>query len=180
MRTAAWILLFGLGAAVGCSDDATDSGAEPRYSSTASQILSTASPTKDEDPSVLRARDGSMFIAWFSDRDGAGDIYVVRSESQTNWSNPVRVTLDPGGDFYPTLVQDDGGYTFSTWFRWYDFFRGHIALHLAGRNPLNVADEESVTTDPDIDDWAHARLRERWHHVHLFCQRIARHRQPDE
>ena len=154
MRTAAWILLCGLGAVVGCSDDATDSGAEPRFAATAPQILSTGSPTKDEDPSVLRARDGSMFVAWFSDRGGAGDIYVVQSESQNNWSDPVRVTLDPGGDFYPTLVQDGAGTFHLTWFRWYAYFRGHI-MHSTSPDGIhwNVADEESVTTDPDIDDW---------------------------
>lgn len=155
MRTAAWILLFGLGAVVGCSDDATDSGTEPRFATTSPQLLSTGSPTKDEDPSVLRARDGSMFVAWFSDRDdGAGDIYVVRSESGTNWSSPVRVTVDPGGDFYPTLVQDEAGTFHLTWFRWYAYQRGHI-LHSTSPDGLtwNVADEESVTTDPDVDDW---------------------------
>ncbi len=155
MRTAAWILLFALGAVVGCSDDAADPGTEPRFATTAPQVLSTGSPTKDEDPSVLRARDGSMFVAWFSDRDdGAGDIYVERCASGTNWSNPARVTLDPGGDFYPTLVQDDAGRFHLTWFRWYAYFRGHI-LHSTSADGIhwNVADEESVTTDPDVDDW---------------------------
>ncbi len=155
MRTAIWILVLGLSAGVGCSDDATDSGGEqPRFATTSPQLLSTGSPTKDEDPSVLRARDGSMYIAWFSDRDGAGDIYVAHDDRGDVFTPATRVTLDPGGDFYPTLVQDAAGVFHLTWFRWYAYFRGHI-LHSTSPDGLtwNVADEESVTTDPDVDDW---------------------------
>jgi len=56
-------------------------GPEPAGSSTFQptdpRLLSTGSPTKDEDPSVLRARDGTMFVAWFSDRGNNPDIYVT-------------------------------------------------------------------------------------------------------
>lgn len=154
MRTPIWIIAIALGAVVGCSDDATDPGTSPRYSITAARLLSTGSPTKDEDPSVLRAADGSMFVAWFSDRDGAGDIYIVRTTHEANWSNAIRVTVDPGGDFYPSLIQDAAGTFHLTWFRWYALERGHI-LHSTSSDGLawNVADEESVTTDVDVDDW---------------------------
>lgn len=158
MRTRAWIFLLVLGTGVGCNDDAADPGDPPppgRYSPTSARLLSTGSPTKDEDPSVLQASDGSMLIAWFSDRaDGAGDIYVRRDTLQTDWSSTVRVTVAPEGDFYPSLIQDDAGTFHMTWFRWYTLERGHI-LYSKSSDALvwNVADEESVTTDPDIDDW---------------------------
>ncbi len=149
------MLVLGLGTVVGCGDDASDPGTEPRYSITAARLLSTGSPTKDEDPSVLRAADGSMFVAWFSDRDdGAGDIYLVRTQREANWSSAIRVTDDPGGDFYPSLIQDAAGTFHLTWFRWYALMRGHI-LHSTSNDGVSwsVANEESVTTDPDVDDW---------------------------
>jgi len=159
MRTPAWIFAICLAAGIGCSDEATDPGGNPpppgRYSPTSARLLSTGSPTKDEDPSALRASDGSMFIAWFSDRaDGAGDIFVSRDTLQTDWESPVRVTVDPGGDFYPSLIQDDAGTFHMTWFRWYALERGHILYSKSSDGvSWNVADEESVTTDPNVDDW---------------------------
>ena len=154
MRTRTWILLLVLGALWGCDDDATTPVPEPRFYSTTARLLSTGNPTKDEDPSILRAGDGSMFVAWFSDRDGPGDIYLARNEGGDAWSSARRVTFDPGGDFYPSLLQDAGGVFHLTWFRWYALERGHI-LHSTSSDGLswNVADEESVTTDLDVDDW---------------------------
>jgi len=155
MKTPAWVLLLCLSSGGGCDDNASDPGPPPaRYAPTDTLLLSTGSPTKDEDPAVLRAADGSMFVAWFSDRADAGDIYVARTSSGTNWSAPTRITLDPGGDFYPSLIQDAAGTFHLTWFRWYALERGHI-LHSTSSDGLtwNVADEESVTTDLDVDDW---------------------------
>jgi hypothetical protein len=155
MKLPPWMLLLCLGAVVGCGEDASDPGPpSARYAQTDTLLLSTGSPTKDEDPSVLRAADGSMFVSWFSDRADAGDIYIARTSSGTNWSTPTRVTVNPGGDFCPSLIQDDAGTFHLTWFRWYALERGHI-LHSTSSDGLtwNVADEESVTTDPGVDDW---------------------------
>jgi hypothetical protein len=152
------MLTLCLGAVVGCGDNASDPGtppAPPRFIATPDSVLSTGSPTKDEDPSVLRAADGSMFVAWFSDRaDGAGDIFVAQDTLRQDWSPAVQVTFDPGGDFYPSLIQDAAGTFHLTWFRWYALERGHI-LHSTSSDGLtwNAADEESVTTDPGVDDW---------------------------
>jgi hypothetical protein len=153
-KTPIGVLAICLCAGAGCGDDASDPGAEPGVAATSPAPLSTGSPTRDEDPSLLRARDGSMFVAWFSDRDGAGDIYLARTPSGTRWSSPVRVTYDAGGDFYPSLFQDGAGVFHLTWFRWYALARGHI-LHSTSADGLtwSTADEESVTTDPDVDDW---------------------------
>lgn len=153
MRTRTWLLLLGIGVAIGCDDPFDD--ADARFEPTAVSLLSTDSPFKDEDPSVIRASDGAMIVAYFSDRDdGAGDIYVTRATAGENWSEAARVTLDPGGDFYPTIFQDNAGTYHLVWHRWYAYFKGHI-MHSTSKKPgtWSVADEESVTTDPDVDDW---------------------------
>jgi hypothetical protein len=48
----------------------------PEFAPGDAQLLSTNSPTKDEDPSVLRAQDGRLIVAWFSDRGRNADIYL--------------------------------------------------------------------------------------------------------
>ncbi|MHC5037412.1 MAG: hypothetical protein ACYTHM_08875 [Planctomycetota bacterium] len=82
----------------------------------------------NEDPSVLQAKDGSVYVAWFSSRGGHPDIWVKRSagklEKATDpkapdairWEEPIRVTEDTDGDFYPCLVQAGNGTFHMTWF----------------------------------------------------------------
>ena len=137
-----------------CGDDPVETGTPPRYSATTSAPLSTGSPTKDEDPTVLMAKDGSIVVAWFSDRGGNNDIYITRTTKGTDWATPVRVTTSADGDFYPNLVQDSNGVFHLTWFRWYALNRGHIWYNQT-IDPLmwNTADEVQVTTTADVDDW---------------------------
>jgi hypothetical protein len=144
-----------LGALIACGDDAAGPGEPPAFAPTAPALLSTGSPTKDEDPSVIRARDGSMVVAWFSDRGGtAGDIYITRATDGSGWAPAVRVTTSVDGDFYPQLFQDATGTFHLVWFRWYALGRGHI-LHNTSTSALawDPADEDTVTTDPGVDDW---------------------------
>lgn len=156
MKARTFILLLGLGVVAGCDDDDLPGfGPGPRFFPTTASLLSTGNPFKDEDPSVIRAHDGAMVVAFFSDRsDGAGDIFVMRDPEAEKWSDPQRVTFDTGGDFYPTIFQDATGLYHLTWHRWYALFRGHI-MHSTSRSALEwvPANEESVTTTPDVDDW---------------------------
>ncbi len=116
-------------------------------------LLSVNSPTKDEDPSVLLASDGRLFVAWFSDRDAnPGDIYVTSTSDRTTWSAPVRVTNGPGGDFYPNLLQDSHGTFHLVWFQWTSLFVGQIR-HATSTNGTAWSAEEAVTTDALVDDW---------------------------
>jgi len=125
------------------------------FAPTSDRLLSTNSPTKDEDPSVLRARDNTVFVAWFSDRDaGNADIYITSTRGGTDWTPPVRVTTSRDGDFYPNLLQDDQGVIHLVWFRWDAPFRGHIVHNTsADGQRWDPANETVVTTTPDVDDW---------------------------
>lgn len=120
-------------------------------------VLSTGSPTKDEDPSVLHARDGRLYVAWFSDRGGNPDIYLTRTSDGREWLPPVRVSSDPGGDFNPSLIQDEAGTFHLVWFRWTALFRGHI-VHSSSPDGVtwNASAEELVTTEDGVDDWVPA------------------------
>ncbi|HEX6749503.1 MAG TPA: sialidase family protein [Longimicrobium sp.] len=129
-----------------------NSGAQ--FQPTEPRLLSTGSPTKDEDPSVVRARDGRMVVAWFSDRGGNADIYVASTRDGTTWSAPARVTTSPDGDFNPSLIQDDQGTFHLVWFRWNALFRGNIWYNSSPDGVTwSPAAEVPVTTGADVDDW---------------------------
>ncbi len=118
-------------------------------------LLSTDSPTKDEDPSVILARDGKLYVAWFSDRGGNADIYIASTQDGAEWSAPVRVTTNSGGDFAPSLYQDGEGTFHLVWFRWENRpFNGHIWYNSSpdGRT-WDAGNEEQVTRAWDVDDW---------------------------
>lgn len=140
--------------ACGSDDSVTPPESPARYQATASKLLSQASPTKDEDPTVILAKDGSIVVAWFSDRGGNSDIYIARCAKGTTWSAPVRVTVSADGDFYPNLYQDANGVFHLTWFRWYAQNRGHIWYNQS-TDPLvwDPGHEKQVTTTADVDDW---------------------------
>jgi hypothetical protein len=95
--------------------------AEPAFDPGEARFLSAGSPTKDEDPSVLRARDGTLFVAWTA---------------------PVRVTTNGGGDSYPSLFQDEAGTIHLVWFRWTAPFVGNIWHNSSsdGRNQTTTSD----------------------------------------
>ena len=124
------------------------------------QLLSIGSPTKDEDPSVLRAQDGRLFVAWFSDRGGNPDIYITSTVDGTGWTGPFRVTTSTGGDFNPSLIQDEQGVFHLAWFRWEAPFRGHIWYnHSVDGLTWNPGTEVQVTTAADVDDWVPTLVR---------------------
>jgi hypothetical protein len=147
------IALAGLCACAG-SETTAPTPAGSTFQPTEPRLLSTGSPTKDEDPSVLRARDGTLFVAWFSDRGGHSDIYVTSTADGNDWTPPARVTTHAGGDFNPHLIQDDQGTFHLVWFRWEALFRGHIRYNSSrdGRT-WDPATEVAVTTDAGVDDW---------------------------
>jgi hypothetical protein len=137
----------------GCKKDGTTAPpATVDVTATPVTLLSTGSPTKDEDPSVLRARDGSLYIAWFSDRGGQANIYVSRSTDKVTWSTPVKVTSNIHGNFYPNLLQDAQGVLHIVWFEWVTLRVGQIR-HATSTNGLTWSAEEAVTTEFLLDDW---------------------------
>jgi hypothetical protein len=142
-----------------CSNN--DNGPEPAPSGFvpgASTVFSVGNPAgKDEDPSLLLARDGSLCLAWFSDRDGGNpEIYVRRTIDGTDWTTPaLRITNHPGGDFAPQLMQDDAGAIHLVWFRWTAFRVGQIMHRQTSGDctQLAGATDDPVSNDPGVDDW---------------------------
>ena len=137
-----------------CAKDPVRPGGLGTFQPGAPQLLSAGSPTKDEDASVLRARDGTIFVTWFSDRGNNPDIYITSTRNGADWSPPVRVTTSAQGDFYPNLLQDAQGTFHLTWFRWEAPFRGHIWYNTSADGfTWQQNSEVQVTGGADVDDW---------------------------
>lgn len=117
-------------------------------------LLSVGSPTKDEDPSIVLARDGTIFVAFFSDRGGNPDIYVTSTKNGRDWTPAVRVTTHAGGEFNPSLYQDDAGLFHLAWFRWTAPFLGHIVYNTSADGlTWSTANEIQATNASNVDDW---------------------------
>jgi hypothetical protein len=124
------ILCIALNAA--CSDDSTSPPDEDDFAPTEPAILSTGSPTRDEDQ----------------------DIYLTSTRDGREWTPAARVTTDAGGDFYGNLLQDEAGIFHLTWFRWTAPFLGHIWYNQSPDGlTWNPATEMQVTTVEGVDDW---------------------------
>lgn len=78
----------------------------------------TDSPGKNEDPWLLRARDGSIHLTWFSDRGGNADIYAMQSRDGRTWSEPRAIIAGgDAGNFFPSMAQTPDGAFHLVWFR---------------------------------------------------------------
>ena len=152
-RHIAFVLLFiSVLSSAGARASQSDDG--PKFKPGSTQLLSAGSPTKDEDPSVIRAHDGRLFVAWFSDRGGNPDIYVTSTRDGSDWTSPVRVTTSSDGDFAPSLLQGDNGTFHLVWFRWDAPLHGHIWYNTSPDGlTWDQRSETQITTGLDVDDW---------------------------
>lgn len=120
-------------------------------------LLTPGSPAEDEDPSVLRAADGTLAVAFFSRRQGNADIWVTTTRDGVTWTGPARVTTDADDDFAPSLIQDRTGRFHLTWFRrapaptYYAHVRSTSTMDLAS---WSLAAERRVTDATGfLEDW---------------------------
>ncbi|MBM3744753.1 MAG: exo-alpha-sialidase, partial [Acidobacteria bacterium] len=77
----------------------------------------TSEAYEDDDPALLRARDGTLWLAWVGYRtrardgffyQGADEVFVSRSHDGRSWPMPVNLT-PPGDHFRVALGQDRQG-----------------------------------------------------------------------
>lgn len=65
----------------------------------------TSDHTDDYDPAVYEAT-GKLWVVWFSNRSGSGDLYLKTStDNGTTWSSDTRLTTDSSADRYPDIVR---------------------------------------------------------------------------
>ena len=66
-------------------------------------------------PSLAQTSDGTLCVAWFSDRSGNADIWFSYTKDGTRWSSPCQVTVDRGWDWAPSLMEAPDK---SLWLAW--------------------------------------------------------------
>jgi hypothetical protein len=117
-------------------------------------VLTAGSAGNDEDPAVLRARDGTIYVAWFSQAAG-NDILISRTADGVSWSPPVQVSTGAATDFGPSLYEDDAGVIHAVWFRWAGAAPpGKVIYNRTGDGlSWNQTTEVEVTTATGTDDW---------------------------
>lgn len=76
-----------------------------------------AASVEDEDPAVVRTRDGQFRAVWWSKHDGQVDLYTAVSRDGETWSAPQAITRDAVEDYYPAITQSRDGTLHLAWFR---------------------------------------------------------------
>lgn len=72
---------------------------------------------EDQDPSVLRAADGVMVVAYFARSSYDAELYLTTTRNGISWSERVEITRSDWDDFSPHLIQTSDGWFHLTWFR---------------------------------------------------------------
>jgi hypothetical protein len=80
---------------------------------------------QDEDPNILRAADGKLYLTWYSNRNGRQadgyddkEIFLMRTSDGQSWTNPpIQLTRSNRYSFYPSLSQDNRGSFHLAWWR---------------------------------------------------------------
>jgi BNR repeat protein len=139
---------------------APDSGGEPdagpSFTPGEAMTLTGDNPAEDEDPSVLRAADGTMVVAYFGSRSGNADLFLTTTRDGTHWTDEVRITTSSEADFAPHLIQTDDGWFHLTWFRrsaapeYFAHVRHTRTMDLAA---WDEGDETEVADADPIEDW---------------------------
>ncbi len=111
---------------------------------------------KDEDPSIIRARDGRYFISWFSNRWEGDHIFVSSSSDGEHWADPIQVTKGKNRNYFPNLYQDSKGTFHLSWFQvniWPPFHRRVMYNQSADGVTWSPASEVAVTAFGEGADW---------------------------
>lgn len=90
----------------------------PDYKATTPTLI-TDVEGNNEDPFLLRAKDGTIYLVWLSERSGNAGIYMKTSKDGETWSEHTVIVKGGGGvgNFYPSLAQTKDGRFHLTWFR---------------------------------------------------------------
>ncbi|MGH9666121.1 MAG: hypothetical protein ACRD9L_16980, partial [Bryobacteraceae bacterium] len=114
---------------------------------------------EDDDPAVLRTREGDYFLAWVAYKtisksgnyiDGGDQIMVARSQNGRFWSRPEALT-EPGDHFRLGLAQDSRGRIWCVYSVQKHMETGNFDLYARVFDGGKWSGEQQLTTDPRPD-----------------------------
>jgi hypothetical protein len=107
----------------------------------------------DDDPSLIRALDGSYYLVFISDRTGNHDLWITSSGDGIAWTPPVQITGSPDEDLYPNLLQTEDGAYHLVWHRFEALTTGESHLYYrTTTTPLGWGPAETPITSGAVDD----------------------------
>ncbi|MDO8588516.1 MAG: DUF3604 domain-containing protein [Armatimonadota bacterium] len=120
--------------------------------------LLTKDDSFDNQPCALRARDGTIWVAWVGNRDNRADNVFIRSlpvggDPSGGWSLPARVTPKDGEYFRPTLAEDRKGRVWLFWTRNTRKLAGvYAAVYDNGRwsDPVPIAAGDGASQNQEV------------------------------
>ncbi|MBN2240076.1 MAG: exo-alpha-sialidase, partial [Dehalococcoidales bacterium] len=101
--------------------------------------------------SICTASDGTLWIAWESDRSGNYDIwYKTSSDNGKTWSSEFQLTTDTSNDLGPDIYQTTDG---DVWVFWYSYRSGNFDIWYTITNDggISWADPVQFTFNTDED-----------------------------
>ncbi len=159
-RSRAWWLSAGVAAVAACGGGTPTQPGQPGqpadsgkdYRAGVAAALPGNGPGRDENPSVLRAKDGRIWVAWNSDKGGNADIYITSTNDGRSWTAPVRITSSTDGDYAPSLMQDAQGTFHLAWYRSSAPGRGTIWYTSSANGTTWNSTSEQQATTAGMDD----------------------------
>jgi len=116
----------------------------------------------DDHPSLLTAKDGTLWLAWIS-YEASGDQIYVRRWSNGAWSAAEAITPGSGDFFRTALAQDRDG---RVWVIWSGQSSGDFDLCARAWDGKRWLSEQRITTAPGSDTY-HSAATDRAGNVHL-------------
>lgn len=125
----------------------------------------TSGPDAEDDPSLLTAKDGALWLAYIA-FNGQGDQVFVRRLVGGRWTEPEAITSG-GRDCFRTALAEDG--SGRIWAVWSEQTQGNFDLHARVHDGKRWSAAEKLT-NASASDIYHAMTTDRAGRVHVAWQ----------
>jgi len=103
----------------------------------------------DKQPAITQANDGTIWLAWSSNRTGNDDVfYKTSSDNASSWSTETQLTSDLNIDMSPSVMQTDDG---NTWIVWQTDINIQDDIYYKVYNGSSWSSENKLTWFMDLD-----------------------------
>lgn len=100
-------------------------------------------------PALAAAPDGAVLVCWQSCDTGASDIYLLRRDPLSGWSDPEPVTGASGHNYDPSVCTDPDG---NVWVAWASDRRGYWNIY-AAMGPTTGVAHSLPGIAPEVSVW---------------------------
>jgi len=112
----------------------------------------TINPNADVGPSIMQHQNGTIWVAWASNRGGAHDIYYKTShDNGLTWSPDTQLTTDLSWDLHPSIIEAIDG---TIWVAWASYRTGDFEIFYkkSTDNGASWSSDTQLTTNNGDDE----------------------------